>query len=847
MGSQISIPPGASRSAAYLHKDTIEDVQRIFNELRYTQTQVDSSKVGTPSSSSSSESRSGSPIPSHSISRSTFGTYFRYPEHICDAIFDEFDADNNGTLDADEFMRGMALCSSGSLDSKVRFCFESFDASGDGFLQRAELQEILLSTTFSSFALLEAVGRSMDRASQESRKIAAQSGFGPGPDGPMDRLVKKANFKGEVDWMVQQAYANSDPNDDGKLSYREFFRWVSNTPQVMEVLYGLFQLKHEAEGPHAITGNNRKERQSGLFRRSGKVTPESEGMSSFHDDWDGTGQKDLGSSISGFSSKEYSNEDEVKINTGGDSKKRSNQKKRQTSLVSKSKSDGSGSSLVNSQSRVGILRKSWRRIGLVTFLISVFGILCMVVERLVLHHVYHDEPNAFTHVLRYVVSVDCFLLVISYVTWTKAYLAMLRAQGHVNPLATICSTPYIRNRLALEIFTSLLHVPPHVMEILNQHSPGASYWLTNILSWSMLLRLHVMPSMVQQYFLEKHVTLKQEFLAKLSRVQFSVMFTLRAELSIAPFRLVIVTLGLVMIIATFLFEEAELGLDCLKIGEWQNTTNTSNATNMSSAFNTLNAMSMPNTINVTYEFKYKKVHSGGEGGAGTADDWNWIYEGRCHSPAPLSGTGWLYFALNVALAVDPLRIPYSPSGEAFGILTGGASLVLFAITVSAVQDMLHPTREEMRVIHVIREERIRLLTRKAAVSLIQRSWRIYARTKRHARRIGGPDFEASFGPHWDDLGSEMKSFRKRLATSRKQISVSLWRWKQLKRSLHANTPMLESISSNVSHVLDVLVRLESEHRHTYERISQLEERASKEIGKLIRRVEIILKHTKARK
>ncbi len=829
MGAQISSPPGADRSAAYLRKDSIEDVRTIFNELKRAQDE-NSSNLPDPLPSASSLS------PSHAINRRTFGTYFNYPKHIRDAIFDEFDADNNGTLDADEFMRGMALCSSGSLDSKIRFCFKSFDASGDGFLQREELKEILLSTTFSSFALLEAVGRSMDRASQKSR---AADRAEPRPDRPMDRLTKKAKFKGEVEWMVRQAYANSDPNNDGKMDYQEFFSWVSNNKPVMEVLYGLFQLKVEAGNLETEgTGVGRKERQSGgLFRRTGRVTPELEVMSALEEN----DSMEWGGGMDGYNKfgETRNSRMETKTLSIADQSKKKRSPARKRGGVSLTSSPGlqrseSAAVLVKSQSKAGNLRKRWRHWGQVTFFISMFGLLCMVVERLVLHHAYNDEPNTFSHTLRYVVSVDCFLLILSYIVWTRAHVAMLREQGHVNPVATICSTVYIRRKLMWEIFIGLIHVPPHAMEALTPHAPGAAYWLTNVLSWSMLLRLHVLPAMVQQHFLEANVTLKQEFLAKLSQVKFSVMFTLRAELSIAPFRLVLATLCLAMIVSTFLLEEAELGLDCLSVPIWTNASNTSDRTR--------NYMS----VNATSYLTHETVHSGGAGGAGTADSWNWIYEGRCHSSPTISGTGWLYFAMNVALAVDPLRVPMSPSGDAFGVLTGAASLVLFAITVSAIQDMLSPSREEMRVIQVIGEERIRVLTRRAAISLIQRSWRIYAKTKRQARKIGGADFDDSFGPHWDGLGEDARAFKKKLAASRKQISLSLWRWKQMKRQLHSNTPMMDGISIDVSHVVNELVQQDGDCRATAERIIRLEESAEKGVAMLVERVKMIVQHLKAK-
>jgi len=98
-------------SNQYLKQDSIEDVQQIFQNLQQT-------------------------TKSPAINRNQFSSLFRrYPNDVRDAIFDEFDTDSNGTIDSDEFLRGMALCSSGDLNSKIRFCFNQYDKSGDGFLQ----------------------------------------------------------------------------------------------------------------------------------------------------------------------------------------------------------------------------------------------------------------------------------------------------------------------------------------------------------------------------------------------------------------------------------------------------------------------------------------------------------------------------------------------------------------------------------------------------------------------------------------------------------------------------------------------------------------------------------------
>ena len=550
----------------------------------------------------------------------------------------------------------MLLCSCSSCLFLLVLFFYFFPSP-----QRSELEELLLSTTFSSFALLEAVGRSMDAAAQQSK-----ANRGEKPDRPMERLIKKATFKNEVQWMVREAYKNSDKNDDNQLNFNEFFAWVSTTPQVMEVLYGTFQLRNEAVAatttskstsirtPSAITTT---ERSNSLFRGSGRVSPDplsSESTLTLKLESTTTidSKKEVGS-------KEVGSKEESKENDDEDSKTK----------------------LIQHQTQSAKLRAVWRYWGNITFFISMLGITFMVCERLTLHYYYDDKPNAFTSTFRYIVSVDCLLLAIALICWKQSSVMLMRSQGHVNPMATICSTPFVRNSLLFEIFIALIHVPPHVMEELSDYR-GLQYWLTNLLSWSMLLRLHLLPTMLQQYFLQKYVTIRTEFLAKLSNVQFHVMFTLRAELRIQPFRLVIVALFITLVVITFLLEEAELGLDCLTT--WENVTTTS-----TSGQNMTQNMTMLTMI---------KVHAGGIGGAGDTKDFHWLYEGNCHPESNIPGVGWFYYSLNLALALAPRRIPMTPAGQSFNILGGLVSLSIFAVTVAAVQEALKPTLSEQRVL-----------------------------------------------------------------------------------------------------------------------------------------------------
>ena len=68
----------------------------------------------------------------HGIDAVTFAEYFAYPGVLKSQIFRVFDTNRDGLIDREEFTRGLALCCRGSLDEKLRFCFDMVDLSGDG-------------------------------------------------------------------------------------------------------------------------------------------------------------------------------------------------------------------------------------------------------------------------------------------------------------------------------------------------------------------------------------------------------------------------------------------------------------------------------------------------------------------------------------------------------------------------------------------------------------------------------------------------------------------------------------------------------------------------------------------
>ncbi|XP_028820158.1 calaxin [Denticeps clupeoides] len=62
---------------------------------------------------------------------------------IMDRVFSVFDRDNDGYIGVREWIAGLAVFLRGSLDEKIKFCFEVYDLNGDGAISREEMFHML--------------------------------------------------------------------------------------------------------------------------------------------------------------------------------------------------------------------------------------------------------------------------------------------------------------------------------------------------------------------------------------------------------------------------------------------------------------------------------------------------------------------------------------------------------------------------------------------------------------------------------------------------------------------------------------------------------------------------------
>ncbi|XP_041039258.1 EF-hand calcium-binding domain-containing protein 1 isoform X1 [Carcharodon carcharias] len=77
------------------------------------------------------------------ILHTTFGMT---DDMIMDRVFRAFDKDNDSYVNMREWIEGLSIFLRGTLDEKIKFCFDVFDLNGDGFISREEMFHMLKSS-----------------------------------------------------------------------------------------------------------------------------------------------------------------------------------------------------------------------------------------------------------------------------------------------------------------------------------------------------------------------------------------------------------------------------------------------------------------------------------------------------------------------------------------------------------------------------------------------------------------------------------------------------------------------------------------------------------------------------
>ena len=144
------------------------------------------------------------------------------PDFLGECLFAAFDRDQNGTIDVEEFLSGMALCLQGRVKDKCRLLFKIFNLDDDEGIMREGLATVLSSALLSANAVLQSI------LTQEEDKS--------------EHTFEKV--KDTIKMIVDNAFETCDTSRNGKLEIDKFVKWVHKNPELVDNILVIYSVKH---------------------------------------------------------------------------------------------------------------------------------------------------------------------------------------------------------------------------------------------------------------------------------------------------------------------------------------------------------------------------------------------------------------------------------------------------------------------------------------------------------------------------------------------------------------------------------------------------------------------------
>ena len=155
---------------------------------------------------------------------------FAKSQDVAQRLFNAFDLNRDGELQAEEFITGLTLMVDEDRDRKLEFIFRMLDKDGAGGISETEIR-----TFMKGFFVL-----GVDAVSIILRTIEGLVGT-TGAQAYRSNLVDQADdlMRNKIELMTEKAIIMADANNDGRIGFDEFRQWVDGDDQLLQWVEGL--------------------------------------------------------------------------------------------------------------------------------------------------------------------------------------------------------------------------------------------------------------------------------------------------------------------------------------------------------------------------------------------------------------------------------------------------------------------------------------------------------------------------------------------------------------------------------------------------------------------------------
>ncbi|KAK2536383.1 Efcab1 [Columba guinea] len=171
----------------------------------------------------------------HDMFRDTLHSAFGLTDDMMmDRVFRIFDTACDNCISVVEWVEGLSVFLRGTLDERIKFCFEVYDLNGDGYISREEMFQMLKNSLLKQPAEEDPDEGIKDLVDIALKKMASTYSFGILSHGISYTLDINESPTESQKYNPDLMSPSPDHDEDGKLSFADFEKAVRDENLLLE-------------------------------------------------------------------------------------------------------------------------------------------------------------------------------------------------------------------------------------------------------------------------------------------------------------------------------------------------------------------------------------------------------------------------------------------------------------------------------------------------------------------------------------------------------------------------------------------------------------------------------------